>query len=174
MKLTDIPAHTRFWWLYVSVFLGAWVFTIAVVTEFLTPKDFVTAQFLLSYATALGLLSTVEGSAPLTRMLALWVLVISAITNILCHTIFHMDIGVINATQDNTALGFNDFLYFSVLTFTTLGFGDLQPTSETRLAAAFQALSGYMYLGLFIKLVTGGFKPAKNGNGSDHESGSTQ
>jgi len=47
----------------------------------------------------------------------------------------------------------NDFLpcmYFSVITFTTVGYGDFRPSDLARLFAALEALIGYFGLGLFI------------------------
>ena len=43
-------------------------------------------------------------------------------------------------------------LYFSIVTWTTLGYGDLQPIEQLRLVAAFEALLGYVYLGLIVGL----------------------
>jgi hypothetical protein len=42
------------------------------------------------------------------------------------------------------------YVYFSVMTMTTVGYGDIRPVAWGRVIAVFQALSGYMYLGLFI------------------------
>lgn len=44
-------------------------------------------------------------------------------------------------------------LYFSVVTWTTLGYGDFAPASELRLLAALQAGLGYLFLGLTVALV---------------------
>jgi len=41
-------------------------------------------------------------------------------------------------------------LYFSVVTLTTLGYGDVTPASGIRLIAAIQALLGYLNLGLIV------------------------
>lgn len=41
-------------------------------------------------------------------------------------------------------------LYFSVETFTTLGYGDFVPTAASRPVAALEALSGYVLLGLTV------------------------
>lgn len=41
-------------------------------------------------------------------------------------------------------------VYFSIVTFTTLGFGDLQPLPNTRMLAALEASFGYLYLGLLV------------------------
>ena len=58
---------------------------------------------------------------------------------------------------DNRAANFLDYLYFSIVTWTTLGYGDLHPSEAGRLFAAFQALLGYVYtallVGLFIAMV---------------------
>ena len=44
-------------------------------------------------------------------------------------------------------------VYFSVVTFTTLGYGDLQPTKDVRLWAASEALLGYTIMALIIALL---------------------
>lgn len=41
-------------------------------------------------------------------------------------------------------------LYFSIVTFTTLGYGDYQPVSWLRFLAAFEALLGAVFIALFI------------------------
>lgn len=43
-------------------------------------------------------------------------------------------------------------IYFSVVTWTTLGYGDFAPSGEARLIAAFQAVLGYIFLGLIVGL----------------------
>lgn len=45
-----------------------------------------------------------------------------------------------------------DALYFSTVTWTTLGYGDFSPAEPLRLLAAGQAFIGYVFLGLFIGL----------------------
>lgn len=44
-------------------------------------------------------------------------------------------------------------IYFSVVTMTTLGYGDFQPLPQMRIIAAFQALSGYLILGLAVGIL---------------------
>ena len=48
-------------------------------------------------------------------------------------------------------------LYFSIVTWTTLGYGDLKPTDDLRLLASLEALMGYVYMavliGLFLNLL---------------------
>ncbi|NOU49996.1 hypothetical protein HG263_05525 [Pseudoalteromonas sp. JBTF-M23] len=61
----------------------------------------------------------------------------------------------------NTGLSFkgdivNDFnisLYFSIVTWTTLGYGDVLPHDSNRLIASIQALVGYVYMAILIGLI---------------------
>ena len=52
---------------------------------------------------------------------------------------------------------FSTSLYFSIVTWTTLGYGDLKPLEDFRLLAAVEALMGYVYMailvGLFLSLI---------------------
>lgn len=51
-------------------------------------------------------------------------------------------------------LSFVQSIYFSVITITTLGYGDITPVTETaRLLTAIEALSGIVLLGLFLNAV---------------------
>lgn len=43
-------------------------------------------------------------------------------------------------------------LYFSIVTWTTLGYGDLTPINELRLIASLEALMGYIYMAIIIGL----------------------
>lgn len=45
-------------------------------------------------------------------------------------------------------------LYFSIVTWTTLGYGDFTPPPELRLLAAIQALLGYVFFGISVGLGT--------------------
>lgn len=57
--------------------------------------------------------------------------------------------GIIN---DGGAITKNlsDCLYFSSVTFTTLGYGDFHPSPENRFWACFEALLGYASLGIVV------------------------
>lgn len=43
-----------------------------------------------------------------------------------------------------------DHVYFSAVTFSTLGFGDFRPSESARLLAAFQAIIGNLHLGIIV------------------------
>ena len=56
------------------------------------------------------------------------------------------------STQEPTT----SFIYFSLTTITTLGYGDLAPVSEVgRLLATIEALVGQVYLVTFVGMVVG-------------------
>jgi hypothetical protein len=44
-------------------------------------------------------------------------------------------------------VGFEDCLYFSVVTYTSLGFGELYPTAHVRLIAGVESLNGLVLIG---------------------------
>jgi len=49
-----------------------------------------------------------------------------------------------------------EFIYFSVVTMTTLGFGDMIPTTpHARMLAAAEALVGQIYLTVFVARLVG-------------------
>ena len=47
-------------------------------------------------------------------------------------------------------IGFLDCIYFSVVTITTLGYGDYRPESYGRFIAAFEVLGGIVLMGIFV------------------------
>lgn len=46
-------------------------------------------------------------------------------------------------------------IYFSIVTFTTLGYGDFKPIAEARLYAASEAIIGMSYMSMLIALLLG-------------------
>lgn len=50
--------------------------------------------------------------------------------------------------------GIDDYFYFSVVTFTTLGYGDLTPVTDfQKILVGLEAVSGYLMLGSFMALL---------------------
>lgn len=57
-----------------------------------------------------------------------------------------------------------DSIYFSIVTFSTLGYGDFRPCPDARLLAALEAMVGNLHLGLIVGagfLLAGGQPPAQ-------------
>ena len=59
--------------------------------------------------------------------------------------------GIINneVVSNNKA----EALYFSVVTWTTLGYGDFHPSLESRNWAAFEAVIGYVFMGILVAMM---------------------
>ena len=56
---------------------------------------------------------------------------------------------------ENIEISFINAIYFSVTTWTTLGYGDFAPVSRIRHITSVQAILGYVGLGLLIALMSG-------------------
>jgi hypothetical protein len=77
--------------------------------------------------------------------------------------------GVVDS-QGVTHSGSLDCLYFSLITWTTVGYGDLVPSPPARMIAASEAMLGYIFMGLFLsasfQLLVRLNEQAKDGEGS--------
>jgi hypothetical protein len=49
-------------------------------------------------------------------------------------------------------------LYFSIVTWTTLGYGDVRPSPDARLLAASEAVVGYIWMGAYIGMLSALFR----------------
>ena len=83
------------------------------------------------------------------------VLVASALIIVLCALYYSSDSAqIVNRVGEAACqMKFRDGLYFSTITFTTLGFGDMYPVAEhtaTRFMAMLEALSGACLMSLFV------------------------
>lgn len=116
--------------------------------------------------TVIGLIPlTSDSTSVLNRLQAITVVLVSAAINLGCFTFLHLSAGIRTATGSIDTTAVLDGLYFSIVTFTTLGYGDLQPAPDGRIYAALQALTGYMHLGLIIGRGVNGFTPSTRKNG---------
>jgi voltage-gated potassium channel len=83
--------------------------------------------------------------------------VLLTMAEILPKLINHLDTVAINFTG-GTAQGFYDFLYFSFITLTTLGYGDVTPVSDLAKSLTIViAISGQLYLTILIAMLVGKF-----------------
>lgn len=76
--------------------------------------------------------------------------VFAALCNIFIFSGVYRIIGI-NSSSGQTHDSF-DCLYFSIVTWTTLGYGDFSPTESLRIVAATEALIGYIYMAILIGL----------------------
>ncbi|MGD2028999.1 MAG: potassium channel family protein [Desulfobacterales bacterium] len=83
--------------------------------------------------------------------------VLLAMSEILQKFLYHLDTGAINFAG-GTAQGFHDFLYFSFVTLTTLGYGDVTPVSAfAKSITLIIAVTGQLYLTILIAMLVGKF-----------------
>lgn len=72
------------------------------------------------------------------------------VLTIVFFAVLYAELGVGQAEGGAVTHDFMIGLYFSVSTFTTVGYGDFVPTPEARVVASVEALSGYVLLGLIV------------------------
>lgn len=72
---------------------------------------------------------------------------------VLCIAAFppiYRDLGIVDTTTNTNVSSRADLYYFSLVTWTTLGYGDLRPSIDSRMFAALQALLGYFYMSILV------------------------
>jgi len=83
--------------------------------------------------------------------------VLLAMTEILQDYFLHIGSGAINFAG-NTSQGFHDYLYFSFVTMTTLGYGDITPVSSlAKSITILIAIMGQLYLTMLVAMLVGKF-----------------
>ena len=83
--------------------------------------------------------------------------VLLAMEEILREFVFHLDAGGINFAG-NGAQEFHDYLYFSFVTMTTLGYGDVTPVSSfAKSTTIIIAVTGQLYLTMLVAMLVGKF-----------------
>lgn len=78
-------------------------------------------------------------------------LIIIAFSNIFIFTSIYRYLGINGV--DGISQNLSDCLYFSMVTWTTLGYGDFSPTKGARFFAASEALLGYIYMAALIGIL---------------------
>jgi len=79
------------------------------------------------------------------------VFLMQAAASVVAYSMVYAGVGLVEgASSVNDAAS---AFYFSLVTWTTLGYGDLQPPRPIRLVASSQAMLGYIYLGIFVGLL---------------------
>ena len=63
----------------------------------------------------------------------------------------------LSSTVMSGNLGMPEYIYFSMITFSTLGYSDIFPSPGAQIVAAIEAFLGYIYMGLLIALLSGVF-----------------
>jgi voltage-gated potassium channel len=95
------------------------------------------------------LISSINGYLLIGVLGALWL----AMEEILRKFVFHLDAGGIKFAGSG-AQGFHDYLYFSFVTMTTLGYGDVTPVSSfAKSTTIIIAVAGQLYLTMLVAML---------------------
>lgn len=137
---------------------GVWVGVTALIPDGLPQKIFIVALGLVFLVTYVWLLISrvriiLGGTRHAIRHGLIAVGEVASL--LLAFAAIHRRIGIINTTLPDSPV-VHDFwagLYLSVVTFTTLGYGDFLPRGIGRALAGMQALTGYIVLGLLASVV---------------------
>jgi voltage-gated potassium channel len=99
------------------------------------------------------LISSINGYLLIGVLGALWL----AMEEILRKFVFHLDAGGIKFAGSG-AQGFHDYLYFSFVTMTTLGYGDVTPVSSfAKSTTIIIAVAGQLYLTMLVAMLVAKF-----------------
>jgi hypothetical protein len=85
--------------------------------------------------------------------------------------VLYRDLGIIESERPGRPV-VHDFwtsLYFSAVTFTTLGYGDFYPTTPARALAGLQSLTGYVALGILASTAASLISPYSKAGWSEGE-----
>lgn len=75
---------------------------------------------------------------------------ISILLTILAFSLIYRALGIRAGFELERPINALDHVYFSAVTFSTLGFGDFRPAAAARIWAALQAIYGNVHLGLIV------------------------
>lgn len=88
-----------------------------------------------------------------SRYLAVWTAVLLIVIGVFNYAFWHQ-LGIAAATEAPQQRSFTDAIYFTVITMTTIGYGDFVPTTAFgRLSVAFEGGIGLVLLGTFAATV---------------------
>ncbi|MGR3502604.1 ion channel [Pseudaestuariivita sp.] len=75
---------------------------------------------------------------------------ISIFYSVVAFALYYRTVGILPTFDAQRTQTARDFIYFSVVTFSTLGYGDFRPSPDSRLLAASQALLGTVHIGMIV------------------------
>jgi ABC-type multidrug transport system fused ATPase/permease subunit len=92
------------------------------------------------------------------RALIVYLAQISAF--VFCYAHIYIEYGIVQNEIIETE--YLNHIYFSIVTWTTLGYGDFQPTPASRIWAASEAIIGYLFMGILVGLFLAFLTPEKS------------
>jgi len=135
------------------LFGGAWVSVVRFIPAGL-PRTVAAIAFGTAFAGFFFWLLVERLQSILTGVHRLWTHVVQVavivLLTILAFTFVYSKLGIKSAETGEVTRDFVACAYFSVVTFTTLGFGDYYPYGLGRAMAGIEAFTGYLILGLLV------------------------
>lgn len=143
--LLTVILSVEIWFLWLGPDLGAanWILPHVAVSW---------AVFFLVFVVATPVLVLRDRDFKLNTNRLVYDIVLSAVFSILAFALLYRQFGIVPGAAMQLRPGSDD-LYFSMVTFSTLGFGDFRPDPRIRLYAAFEGLWGNIHLGLLAGAV---------------------
>lgn len=105
---------------------------------------------LVNIGLAVSLMNFLNNISDKNPLIDFFEILLTAFTNIFLFAILYSAIGLNHG--ENISHNALDSLYFSLVTWTTLGYGDFSPTEYLRIPAAIEAMLGYTYMAMLIGL----------------------
>lgn len=121
---------------------------------------------LLNYVFIKDLISIFKSNEPVKELYKdyFWVFAVALMNVSLFASFYHM-FGIRSGEQILLHDWYNSF-YFSIVTWTTLGYGDFSPVENLRLVTAAEAFIGYIYMAILIGLLLNTSQKLNNKNKS--------
>jgi len=136
-------------WIYLAAYRAIYAF------EFLSP--YLTYIYLLTLPAILVFIISREASGELRFSTQLSIFLCISLTNQFAFADFYAGGGCVlapNSELSEITESTDDLLYFSFLTFGTLGYGDFTPAGVCRPVAAIQSIFGVMAVAVLISLLS--------------------
>ena len=123
------------------------------IASYVTLGFIVVGTMWLNYTIIRNILTIFRSTQPINELYKeyLWVFVI-ALLNIGMFAAFYQMFGICLDGESIKGDWYNS-LYFSMVTWTTLGYGDFSPVASLRLVAALEAVMGYIYMAFLVGLL---------------------
>ncbi|WP_193727775.1 potassium channel family protein [Paraburkholderia franconis] len=131
--------------------IAAGFFVVHLSYSLLSPSSDAILDAVLLFFLALMVLMTSRRMILIVQLTALGFLLCMAIWT---YSDIYMRIGIVDGASNVVVQDRESCLYFSIITFTTVGYGDFRPTPDGRMIAATEALTGYVFLGVFISMLS--------------------
>jgi hypothetical protein len=126
----------------------------SLVLSFILPAEISVFLLILSYSTAIYAAGKMIGNDDLEYTRAFYFFFVVVVCTILIFTIIYWRYGLLT-DGEQADISIFTALYFSITTWTTLGYGDFAPIPRIRHITSAQAILGYIGLGMLVVLLNG-------------------